>query len=180
MSAFHGDPDISDLQLPCEFLWLDGCTQTFALEDLNSVQLCIEHTQETHLKLNHPHTLSCWWCDDVFDSEAMETGDGMILLRRMEHIRDHVVHGEYSLRRNPRRQDFHMLGFLWRHGLIKEEVYKREYFQSELPLPEGMLVCDAGQRPGKALSDMVVHDNDKEDRMRRRERRKEKDSRTRR
>lgn len=169
--------DAIDQYLPCDFFWIDNCDQTFRHDELH---FCIEHVQKEHLNWKHPHTLSCWWCDDIFDVKEKKIPEEEVLFRRMEHIHQHIIHGEYSLTRKPPRQDLHLLNFLMDHELISGDVF-RGYYQSEMPAPDGMQVCDAGRKPKQPLSaTRCIHDSDKEERQRKRERRKEKEARTRR
>ncbi|KAH6688560.1 hypothetical protein F5X68DRAFT_205902 [Plectosphaerella plurivora] len=177
-AGYIPEASLIDPDLPCDFFWIDNCDKTFRHDEL---QLCIEHVQNEHFKSKHPHTLSCWWCDDiVFDAEEMDIPEETVFECRMTHIYEHVIHGGYSLTRKPRRQDLHLLKFLMDNGLISGDRFG-EYYQSEMPPPPGMKVCDAGRKPKQPLSaSSCIHNNEKEERQRKRERRKEKEARTRR
>lgn len=169
---FQDPPAISSaIRLPCEFHRLTGCRSSFPADATTE---WTEHVSE-HLQWNFPEECWCWFCDSQKFFAADRSGDRSFNFSvRMEHIRDHIVEGEYSLQQ--RRRDYPLLKHLAKHGLIPRDVANRELSTAEGPsLPRSMSPHLPSNRDRQNNRDnRVLHDQAGEDRKQRREKKKEK------
>ena len=111
----------------CEFRRIMGCNRTFSF---NEYDLWVDHHQE-HLQrpgvdihdVVFPSRLACWFCRDV----PFDEGEGRFgyanFSRRMDHIREHLRHGNYTMAEM--LDDDFMFEHLLRHGLIPEHERAR-------------------------------------------------------
>ncbi|ROW12950.1 hypothetical protein VPNG_04650 [Cytospora leucostoma] len=88
-------PTRNRCELPCEFLCLTGCVETFQAGD----EIAWMDHIEGHLKGRIPTKLKCWFCDTwIFDANnRLSNGDVLDNFHtRMHHIRDHIVEDGYQ------------------------------------------------------------------------------------
>lgn len=153
----------STVRLPCEFSHALGCSESFSA---NKSALWVYHVLE-HLEWIYPAHCVCWFCDDVVFSAHDHGGDRHANFNsRMEHIRDHIVEQGLDAR-NP-RIDWFLVDHLVRRGLIKKCMIPSG---NEGPTVDGEVSHDyvpPHQLRSRELNMRVYHDNEKEERRRRR------------
>ncbi|KAI0142376.1 hypothetical protein F4776DRAFT_503703 [Hypoxylon sp. NC0597] len=168
------NPTPGTFRLPCEFVGLGSCDETFNYDE---TEAWIEHIIVNHLKDKLPSKAVCWFCDEYpFDAKAPQVRDRRLNFHnRMEHIRDHIVSEGKTA--NDIRPDFHMLDHLRQHGLIPETTYHqvRRWHEPSLP-PENMRhvyrrdYIPPERRVQQEFSNRVLIDHSKEERQRKKER----------
>lgn len=127
LNVLHAAPDpalLASHRMPCEFARYTGCSATF--DAFTQVEAWIRHELEDHLGWEPPPTCLCWFCDDFkFVTGLTGHGDNKENFRsRMVHISDHFQWGTVDSRGI--RPDFFFLDYLWKKGMIAQEVFERE------------------------------------------------------
>ncbi|KAI1766566.1 hypothetical protein GGR53DRAFT_201074 [Hypoxylon sp. FL1150] len=123
------NPPAGIIVLPCEFVGLGSCDETF---NYDRTEEWIEHIITQHLREKLPSKAICWYCDDfIFDAKATAQGDRRMNFEyRMRHIRGHIAEGKTA---NDMRPDLHMLDHLYKHHFISQRRYNEVRAWCELP-----------------------------------------------
>ncbi|KAI1083931.1 hypothetical protein F5B20DRAFT_359193 [Whalleya microplaca] len=120
-SVYHPAP-ANYPTLPCEFVGMAYCEETFHPED---TEAWIEHIATVHLLNKLPSKAVCWFCDEfTFNSrdEQVQGDRRQNFHNRMYHIRNHIVYDGKTV--HDIRPDFYMLEHLHKYGLISEQMYQ--------------------------------------------------------
>lgn len=83
-------------RLPCEFARYKGCQETFPLDRSGEgVEEWADHmvTTQTHLNYQYPERAGCWFCDERFRVDELDSHAAQIELynKRMRHIARHYI-----------------------------------------------------------------------------------------
>ena len=153
----------------CEFAFL-GCGLTFHPTQTDSY---ISHTASHFLSRRPPPKTICIFCNRIFENARDREGSWE---QRIRHMADHFRNG--ALERDT-RPDFHTIEYMGRKGILSREDYKSAKAFTERPVCDGLV--DSEYRPLEMVwkaerRTAERHDQDKEDRYRKREKDKQKAS----
>jgi hypothetical protein len=153
-------------RLWCEFSVLKGCNAEFALDD---DFVWIAH-HALHQQDKFPMQLVCWFCDHVPFQATRPHDSYANFEERMLHIRGHIVDDYATVEHQ--RPDFHMIGHLYRLGLLDKETYARVQEYTELPDAYRLTYPQPSEEPLDPSDDWVTYDDRKERRQERRQERR--------
>ncbi|KAK8087017.1 hypothetical protein PG994_001991 [Apiospora phragmitis] len=159
-------PNNPQLRLPCEYARLGLCSETFGPEETDFWEY---HIGLEHLQYNLPPRCICWFCDQEFSSEDHDGDRNHNFHLRLDHISDHIIHE--GLGAQQMRPDYFLLEHMYRNGLLEAPHYQRECRYTEGPTASGIVEYNytpPERRRARELESRVYHDNDKEERHRRR------------
>ncbi|KAK8006395.1 hypothetical protein PG991_012692 [Apiospora marii] len=164
--AVPNPPHNPQFILPCEFARLGLCNETFGPYETGIWE---DHIVVDHFESKPPPHCICWFCDKEFASNDHHGDRGINFALRLEHIREHFL--QDGLTAQQMRPDYFLLEHLHLHKLLPKELYQRECKRNEGPRASGIVRHDyipPERLRAKELESRVVHDNDKEERRRRR------------
>ncbi|KAK7983277.1 kinesin-domain-containing protein [Apiospora arundinis] len=175
-SVFMADATIDapynpECVLPCEYAPLGLCNETFHPGEFGVWE---NHITRHHLQDQIPDRCICWFCDQEFSSEEHNADVGYNFFRRLEHIREHIIHDGRSIRHM--RPDYFLLEHIYRNSLLPEAHYQQECERSEGLSTAGIVKHNfkpPERQSEKELRLRVIHDNRKEEQLRRREQRQQ-------
>jgi hypothetical protein len=166
--ATNDAPYNPECVLPCEYAPLGLCNETFQPGEF---EVWEDHIVRQHLRYQIPDRCICWFCDQEFSSEEHNVDVRYNFFRRLEHIREHIIHDVRSVRHM--RPDYFLLEHMYRNSLLPEAHYQQECERSEGPSTAGIVKHNfkpPERQREEELSLRVIHDNRKEEHLRRRER----------
>ncbi len=106
-------------RLPCEFVGLSRCEDSYALTEQKPWR---EHIVNGHFNNKLPAKCICWYCSAEFDSDKTSDGDRKAnFKKRMRHIYDHISTGGMTAWHM--RPDYFVLKHLQKHELINQTEF---------------------------------------------------------
>lgn len=159
-------PVIGAGMLPCEFISYAACNEWYDAEDTYT---WTQHVIVDHLHHKIPSVCCCWFCDDIrFYANESKLDRMTNFLNRMDHIRQHIVEDGFTIHNI--RPDFPFLKHLHKNGFIEQSTFDAAMSWTEGPKSRVAGLYPHDFVPPEQLrryerSQVVIVDQQKEDRQ---------------